>query len=203
MAADIKDTAGQSTPREVDEMYVFAISECYLTKYISTRNNQLNSPLLRLPGEIRNRIYEYIFSGLETRVIDSYWGDPPCEGTYRAVYILATCRQILHEASSIFWQECIVDARNCMSYDCLYGRGGPSWADCARITSLLVTEDDAHELLIPCVLQNFPKLRKVYVEQYNVGADVDWYDEELQRDLSAKGLEVELREMERTRTSEA
>ncbi|KAG9186396.1 hypothetical protein G6011_02952 [Alternaria panax] len=29
---------------------------------VITCNNQLTSPLLSLPGEIRNRIYEYVFA---------------------------------------------------------------------------------------------------------------------------------------------
>ncbi|KAG9186359.1 hypothetical protein G6011_02915 [Alternaria panax] len=39
----------------------------------TTRDNQINSPLLRLPGEIRNYIYEYVFSGSDAFVKDLYW----------------------------------------------------------------------------------------------------------------------------------
>ncbi|KAI4677827.1 hypothetical protein J4E81_010757 [Alternaria sp. BMP 2799] len=52
-----------------------------------TAANQLRSPLLRLPGEIRNRIYGYAFCGEDN--------------TENA--LLKTCKQIEHESKPIYY----------------------------------------------------------------------------------------------------
>jgi len=53
----------------------------------STAANQLRSPLLRLPGEIRNRIYGYAFFG----------------ENHTEIALLKTCKQIEHEAKPIYY----------------------------------------------------------------------------------------------------
>ncbi|CAN9192931.1 unnamed protein product [Alternaria alternata] len=52
-----------------------------------TTANQLKSPLIRLPGEIRNRVYKLAFCG---------------ENTTRNA-LLKTCKQIEHEAKPIYY----------------------------------------------------------------------------------------------------
>jgi len=47
----------------------------------------MQSPLLRLPGEIRNRIYKFVFYGENTTRND----------------LLETCKQIMHEAGPIYY----------------------------------------------------------------------------------------------------
>ncbi|KAJ4345559.1 uncharacterized protein N0V89_011692 [Didymosphaeria variabile] len=73
------------------------IKTAAMTEAITIRN-QLASPLLRLPGEIRNKIYAYTFPGTVLSVVP-YFGklkDP--KGGY---YLLFTCRQILVEAKEV------------------------------------------------------------------------------------------------------
>ena len=69
-------------------------------------------------------------------------------------------------------------------------------SDYARITSLVVCEDIAVELYETKFLDDFPKLRKVYVHSYAWGDNTVGYMENLRRDISAKGLEVEFRDDE-------
>jgi hypothetical protein len=74
-----------------------------------TRRNQLESPFLRLPAEIRNQIYEHAFD----RVV---WVDPPTfwfpwdrktkPPNYSEFPLLQTCRQINHEAMPIAFRNC-------------------------------------------------------------------------------------------------
>jgi hypothetical protein len=70
---------------------------------ISTQRNQTDSPLLRLPAELRASIYEYIFYGLTIQ----FHGD-----TFRnrqlvykgPVALRQTCRQLRHESYSTFFK---------------------------------------------------------------------------------------------------
>ncbi|KAI4915323.1 hypothetical protein J4E85_010448 [Alternaria conjuncta] len=52
-----------------------------------TAANQLRSPLLRLPGEIRNRIYGFVFYGKNTT----------------RTALLTTCKQVGHEAAPVYY----------------------------------------------------------------------------------------------------
>ncbi|CAN9339028.1 unnamed protein product [Alternaria sp. RS040] len=69
-----------------------------------TAANQRNSPLLRLPAELRNRVYEYALGGHEiwvttpipetkTKIYLDRWGDVP------AFTLLKVCSQIYAEAA--------------------------------------------------------------------------------------------------------
>ncbi|KAL1603885.1 hypothetical protein SLS60_005477 [Paraconiothyrium brasiliense] len=64
-----------------------------------TLRNQLESSFLRLPGEIRNKIYTYTFPGTVLSVVP-YSGklEDRSKGSY---YLLFTCRQILAEAKKL------------------------------------------------------------------------------------------------------
>ncbi|KAH6638014.1 hypothetical protein C7974DRAFT_451219 [Boeremia exigua] len=83
-----------------------------------TLTNQRNSPLLRLPPELRHRIYQYVFTGHEINIsrvqptIDylhyrsshppnTFWSTHPFRFTLNR-----TCRQLYHETArltSLFW----------------------------------------------------------------------------------------------------
>lgn len=60
-----------------------------LTFRVSTLYNQEQSPLLRLPPEIRNTIYKYVLVGC------TIWIIPPEEGTY----IIPRCFEVPHYAA--------------------------------------------------------------------------------------------------------
>ena len=60
--------------------------------------NQLHSPLLRLPGEIRNKIYVYTFSNMYIRIYR--WSKYTYE---RFTALISTCSQLRYEARAIFF----------------------------------------------------------------------------------------------------
>jgi hypothetical protein len=87
----------------------------------STIRNQQLSPFLRLPGEIRNRIYAYHFDSLvidvrepslDTRLYStrSYDGNGRYLSSYRAnaTGILRSCRQLNAEGRCLLFQYAIV-----------------------------------------------------------------------------------------------
>jgi hypothetical protein len=70
-AGDAKQKLSQ---QEADDMCVIQRMRLKLTAliYFSTALNQRNSPLLRLPGELRNQIYEYVIGGLTIDSLTKY-----------------------------------------------------------------------------------------------------------------------------------
>ncbi|KAI4661574.1 uncharacterized protein J4E78_004363 [Alternaria triticimaculans] len=74
-----------------------------------TQLNHDNSPLLQLPGELRNRIYKFVLHyhlpiyvdipALE----DEHGNSVPRENTRRMLALLYTCRQIHSEASMMYY----------------------------------------------------------------------------------------------------
>ncbi|KAA8619558.1 hypothetical protein PtrSN002B_002213 [Pyrenophora tritici-repentis] len=74
-----------------------------------TIENQSKSPLLRLPAELRNQIYETAFSGgrIRVRVTNIHTKDVHTQQTAGALALRATCRQIRSESDSIFYEQYI------------------------------------------------------------------------------------------------
>lgn len=71
----------------------------------STAHNQLASPLLHLPAELRNKIYEYVFTP-RTAIVPasrpSWWRPWNCAGPDNWPFSpVQACRQIRHEAKLI------------------------------------------------------------------------------------------------------
>ena len=67
------------------------------------------SPLLRLPGELRNQIYEYVFSSEEFLFIDEANGTLKLEcrnGWYKHAALSRTCRQIHEETRLLSFKYC-------------------------------------------------------------------------------------------------
>jgi hypothetical protein len=81
---------------------------------LRTRDNQLHSPLLRLPAELRNKIYEFccergvlaILFGRHRKT-----GDPHTQKSPGALCLRATCRQIRSESVDIFYLHYVLDLR--------------------------------------------------------------------------------------------
>jgi len=68
--------------------------------FTSTKTNQLRSPFLRLPAELRNRIYGYTLAYGTLEVPSwSQWGQLPLLD----VGLLRTCRQIHAETTMLFY----------------------------------------------------------------------------------------------------
>jgi hypothetical protein len=116
---------------------------------------------LRLPGELRNRIYEYVFHLSEERVKHTCQPNPKPRKNFTSIHILATCRTIRHEASAIFWNTCRINAGDLNSVLYLDEIIGPSV--CSRITSIIVDGEVAHELFQMEMLEKLPSLRQVRV----------------------------------------
>jgi hypothetical protein len=73
-----------------------------------SQRNQRESPLLRLPAELRNAIYVWAFSGqpMFVRAI-TYYGVSTrslAMGTYHSISILLACRQMHVEAESLLYK---------------------------------------------------------------------------------------------------
>jgi hypothetical protein len=67
------------------------------------------SPLLRLPGKIRNRIYEYVFSNQEVLLIKDSHGTIKLEclnGWYKHTALSRTCRQIHEKIRLLSFKYC-------------------------------------------------------------------------------------------------
>src|SRR4051812_21461224 len=74
--------------------------------------NQRNSPLLRLPAELRTRIYDLVFTDTSVHVKSAF-----VRGLYNAtvdshkpvVGLLCSCRQLYHEALPAYYELCTFD----------------------------------------------------------------------------------------------
>ncbi|KAI8934134.1 hypothetical protein NX059_008889 [Plenodomus lindquistii] len=76
------------------------------TQESKTQANQRLSPLLRLPGEMRNRIYELVYDKAIV-IVDT----PTINALQPHAFtgFLLSCRQINHGATPLFYQHCIFD----------------------------------------------------------------------------------------------
>ncbi|CAA9964039.1 hypothetical protein PTMSG1_07398 [Pyrenophora teres f. maculata] len=103
-----------------------------------TESNQLTSPLLRLPAELRNKIYEYACIDTTVRAhqvmnLQIYRSNAPVSKR-KPLAIISTCKQMRHEASEIFYSHTTFD---------LIGPGLSAYIPpCLhrRITSILITD---------------------------------------------------------------
>jgi hypothetical protein len=92
-----------------------------MSVFISTEKDQITSPLLRLPAELRNIIWNYTFSNETLNVAASIYDRPPLLGAPPSVIarpapnvrgvraLIYTCQQVHYEASSLIFSNCIVD----------------------------------------------------------------------------------------------
>lgn len=111
----------------------------------STEANQRNSPLLRLPGEIRNKIYEYTFSG--TSVYARNLRPRRKDLRPHPSLVLLTCRQIRHEATARFYNFTTFVFEQCEDVCYLVGQVGRRRA--SIITTIDVTGSCACDLALP------------------------------------------------------
>jgi hypothetical protein len=87
----------------------------YPLTHCSIQANQENSPFLRLPAEIRNRIYELTLAGSIVKVKStehpsmSLQRSANSHGSGSALGLLHVCAQIRHDAQAIFWSRCVID----------------------------------------------------------------------------------------------
>ncbi|KAI4644123.1 uncharacterized protein J4E78_009707 [Alternaria triticimaculans] len=78
-----------------------------------TLKNQLDSPLLRLPAEIRNKIYTYVSLSTKIEVIGVLEDLSPNYTFYlRAPGFVKSCKQIHHEATTLLYSLATFDITN-------------------------------------------------------------------------------------------
>lgn len=122
---------------------------CLLTS-ASTQENQVHSPLLRLPAELRNRIYELAFPTTAIKVHPA-WDDPKVypgyDGPRGIMALLQTCRQINAEATEFFLSTLTFDTESCSLHGFVKAFGGDK---AALVTSIIfklwdiVTRNEKH-----------------------------------------------------------
>ncbi|KAI4658704.1 uncharacterized protein J4E79_006462 [Alternaria viburni] len=75
-----------------------------------TSANQISSPLLRLPAELRNQIYTFV--GLST-IIKAIQPEGSLTCSFQVPEQLKACKQIRHEATSIVYRSALFDFTQC------------------------------------------------------------------------------------------
>jgi hypothetical protein len=83
---------------------------------LCAQRNQRESPLLRLPAELRNEIYELVFRGQRVRINnitqDDFGEAVKTTKVWKSpLALLAACRQIKFEAFPIAYKSCTFDLR--------------------------------------------------------------------------------------------
>ncbi|KAL1797150.1 hypothetical protein ACET3X_003756 [Alternaria dauci] len=83
-----------------------------------TTTNRLSSPLLRLPAEMRNRVYELVF----------------CGKSATRTALLKTCKQIEHEAKPVYYSNLTLSLADFEEMRRVIGRVEPEML--AKVTSI-------------------------------------------------------------------
>ncbi|KAF2833656.1 hypothetical protein CC86DRAFT_461962 [Ophiobolus disseminans] len=130
-------------------------------------HNQRNSPLLRLPAELRNSIYQYALSSSKV-VVHLPLGDPLYRGSRLPVSLrfLTTCRQIYHETRDIFWASATFEFRDhCHLHEFVEHIAAPKKT--ALITSIEINVATAYGFKneVPAVKDSLPSLQRVHVQR--------------------------------------
>ncbi|KAF1836651.1 hypothetical protein BDW02DRAFT_566743 [Decorospora gaudefroyi] len=89
------------TPSSVKQSKVHANHRVAKDHDQITSTNQLTSPLLRLPAELRNQIYSIALAPFRTTTIETYAREPFLTTTaaQKSLALLQTCRQMHSEAT--------------------------------------------------------------------------------------------------------
>ncbi|KAI4915294.1 hypothetical protein J4E85_010419 [Alternaria conjuncta] len=126
-----------------------------------TLQNQVDSPLLRLPGEIRNKIYAYACSRTQ-----AVFNNSP--RARKSTAIISTCSQMRHEAHAIFFAHATLDLRALLFSE--FPQTLPH-ADFQLVTSIhlrsqriiRLLREDEHFVAERQGAKLFPELERVYV----------------------------------------
>lgn len=119
----------------------------YTSSSSSTHKNRLTTPLLRLPAEIRNTIYNYI--GTCTTIKVDVWTQQATASShgktlrlkFQLPALLATCKQIRHEATTLLCKLSTVDTDATTAFGWLHS--DCDHAFCALVTCVRVPRDFA------------------------------------------------------------
>ncbi|KAF2127148.1 hypothetical protein P153DRAFT_398514 [Dothidotthia symphoricarpi CBS 119687] len=131
-----------------------------------TKDNQLNSPLLRLPAELRNKIYHFVFRDTTVRLRLRYEIGPS------ARCVLQVCGQTRQEALSIFYDYAIFDLTHYYTLSDIVC--GPDDSDRASIQTIILSGWMAASFKFPKALSfssshGLHSLRCVHISADDVG----------------------------------
>lgn len=102
-----------------DELVSSATSPSNMVANASNTFAVQDSPLLRLTGELRNRIYDHFF----TEVCTGIYRRNACPKQFRpCLHFIQTCRQIRYEASPLLYTEYVT----CLHGNVLHGADLPN-----------------------------------------------------------------------------
>ncbi|KAI8934316.1 hypothetical protein NX059_009054 [Plenodomus lindquistii] len=177
-----------------------------------TRENILTSPLLRLPAELRNKIYEQYFAGLVYRVHQTHMSKcnlsvmVPTSHIQDPVALLLTCRQTNFEASTMLYAVPTFSFRRFGVDPSMIGYVLEEKI-CSRVTSMEIDRRTARYMIYQSALLReryvdmFPTLKEVYV--YGSAGD-DQHDiiaKRMSRTMGWKGMGLQVTEGEKSRYS--
>lgn len=164
---------------------------------LSTESNRLQSPLLRLPGELRNEIYSY---AIDNAIMQPYGKGAVRKGTVHgaAAFSLFTCRQLRHETFEMFFERVTVNFRD---YSAMYVlQGFPRWtmgkSICDKIGYIIVTFSMMHYWARNFV--NFPtgpfskQLQMPALETVRVDCEKDYDERVMEHMRKLIGSELQL-----------
>lgn len=154
------------------------------------QENQKRSPFLRLPPEIRNKIYQRAFSNFVAHMRLTKIRFPKSLPQFRyfhdnPITLLFTCRQIRHEASMFFYTLSTFSFRNYMDMNGFVTAHGPEKAS-------MITSIRASAALIDFVLwENLGSRRRLFDTELPNLRRVDVWNEHCKRvplDLIEKAM---------------
>lgn len=137
-----------------------------------TTSSQEQSLLLGLPPEMRNRIYDHVFSiPGKARIVWRDDSDSDSDGVQRhsVLALLQTCRLVHEEAECIFYQinHFYLDfaARSCfLSAIFPINMNTKRSGSIQEVTILVMDGETATFILRQCTQDRFPKLRKLHLQ---------------------------------------
>lgn len=142
----------------------------------NTQLNRKQTPLIRLPADVRNAIYQYAFYGEVIKVVsleEQVRRLPGVARSYRnAMALPSTCRQTRAETWAMFFDLCVFDLCKCQNtFDTLLRLGE---AQCKPVRSIRLNEKAIRDILdtfdelgpdkeIPVDKHHFETLRNIHL----------------------------------------
>ncbi|CAN9170675.1 unnamed protein product [Alternaria sp. RS040] len=160
-----------------------------------TRSNQLNSSLLRLPAELRNKIYFFTFDTNEVRLkspverVNPDFDCPP--GISYPLGLVQSCTQCRYEALPYFWKTTVFQLR--------HGLFPSAWADLNSMVQTVFNQiqiirfeaDGMHFILFDryrhSKFKKFTALRKILMQWPN---EDTYFPEKFARRIFGKDIEI-------------
>ncbi|KAI4696814.1 uncharacterized protein J4E88_000993 [Alternaria novae-zelandiae] len=106
----------------------------------TTPTNTLTSPLLRLPAELRNKVYTYVGHSEQIHIAATITNSNPSKFTmqFHLPGLLSTCQQTRSEATALVYAQITIDTIPGDAWYWLYSKRSHSL--CAHVTCLHISE---------------------------------------------------------------